>query len=107
MRVTHLADLYVFSSGKFRPEVAYGSSGARVFLLCLEPGQGLPARRDAEEVVCYVVEGRLRLREGEEEVELAAGDLAGVAPGACRALTARERAVVLWIHLTNKDVVCE
>ncbi len=104
MRVTHLRDLCTFSPDKFLPALVYGSEGARVFLLCLEPGQGLPPRRDTEEVVCYVVEGRARLTHDEEEVLLEAGDLAVVAPGARRAVVAVARAVLLWIHLAGPDV---
>jgi len=103
MRVTRLSDHVAFSTDKFLPELLHGSEGVRVFLLCLEPGQNLPPRRDAEEVVCYVVEGRVRFREGAEEALLTAGDLTGAAPGAVRAITAVERAVVLWIHLADKD----
>lgn len=104
MHIAHLPGLTHFSADKFLPELVYGSAGARAFLLSLEPGQGLPARRDPEEVVCYVVEGRVRFQEGEETAALAAGDLAGTAQGALRGVTALERAVVLWVHLANKDL---
>jgi quercetin dioxygenase-like cupin family protein len=103
MRLTHLSDRVTFSSDKFLPELLRGWEGVRVFLLCLEPGQGLPPRRDAEEVVCYLVEGRARFCEGAEEAVLSAGDLTGAAPGAVRAITAVERAVVLWIQIAGKD----
>jgi quercetin dioxygenase-like cupin family protein len=104
MREAHLSELRRFSTTKFLPELVYGSAGARVFLLCLEPGQGLPLRRDSEEVVCYVLEGRLRLRRGEEDLKLEAGDLVGVGPGELRGITAEVRAVVLWIQLANRRV---
>ncbi len=96
-----------FKADKFQPELVYGSEGARAFLLCLEPGQGLPRRRDSEEVVCYVVEGRVRVREDNEETELAAGDLTGIVAGSLRNITALERAVVLWIHVAEKDSACD
>ncbi len=101
MRIVHLPDCGRFRAEKFLPELVYGSTGARAFLLRLEPGQGLPPRRDTEEVVCYVIEGRARLTQEGEEALLQAGDLAGIAPGAHRALTALDRAVILWIHLAS------
>jgi len=101
MREARLSQLRKFSTTKFLPELVYGSAGARIFLLCLEPGQGLPLRRDSEEVVCYVLEGRVRLRRGEEELTLAADDLAGVDPGEVRGVTAEERSVVLWIQIAE------
>ena len=84
-------------------ELVYGSPGARIFLLCLEPGQGLPTRRDSEEVVCYVLEGRVRFQRGEEALDLKSGDLAGVDPGESRSITAEERAVVLWMQIAKQD----
>ncbi len=84
MRITHLPELVTFAPDKFLPELVYGSEGARAFLLCLEPGQGLPPRRDSEEVVCYVLEGRVRVCEAEEAAELAAGDITGLPAGSWR-----------------------
>ena len=104
MREARLSELRKFSATKFLPELVYGSAGARAFLLCLEPGQGLPPRADSEEVVCYVIEGRVRFRRAEEELTLAAGDLAGADPGEARGVTADERAVVLWIQIENRRV---
>ena len=104
MREARLSELRKFSATKFLPELVYGSAGARIYLLCLEPGQGLPLRRDSEEVVCYVLEGRVRFQRGDEELTLAADDLAGVNAGEARGVTAEERAVVLWIHIANRGV---
>ncbi len=103
MRDARLPNLRRFSPSKAQMELVYGSPGARIFLLCLEPGQGLPARRDSEEVVCYVVEGRVRFSRGAEELALAGDDLAGAAPGELRSITAEERSVVLWAQIANRE----
>jgi quercetin dioxygenase-like cupin family protein len=103
MDAVHLPALRAFSTPKFEPRLVYGSAGARVFQLCLEPGQGLPTRVDSEEVLCYVIEGRVRLARGEEVLALEAGDLVGVAAGEERGLHAETRAVVLWVQLAEKD----
>ena len=73
----------------------------RVFLLCLEPGQGLPARADSEEMICYLVEGRAKLTLGEQLLTLSAGDLAVAEAGKVRAIEAEERTVALWVHLSS------
>jgi quercetin dioxygenase-like cupin family protein len=99
----HLPDLRRFRPSKFLPTLVYGAGGARAFLLCLEPGQGLPPRPDSEEVLCYLIEGRARFTRGEETVALQAGDLIGAAPGEKRAIIAEERTVALWIHIAAHE----
>lgn len=103
MNQVHLLDRCRFRPDKFLPTLVYGSSGARVFLLCLEPGQGLPRRPDSEEVLCYVMEGRARFTRAGEAVTLQAGDLVGAAPGEERGIVAEERTVALWIHIAAAD----
>jgi quercetin dioxygenase-like cupin family protein len=99
----HLLDLRRFRPDKFLPTLVYGTRGARAFLLCLEPGQGLPPRPDSEEVLCYLMEGRARFTRAGEVVTLQAGDLIGAAPGEERGIVAEERAVALWIHIAAPD----
>jgi len=99
MRPLRLAEHCRFRPGKFLPELVYGSDRVRVFLLCLEPGQGLPARVDSEEMFCCCLEGKARLTLGEETVSLSAGEIAGADGGAVRGIEAEERCVVLWAHL--------
>ncbi len=105
MRPVKLANHCQFYQGKFLPQLLHGTSGMRVFLLCLEPGQALPARADSEEMVCLVVEGRAKLMAGEEVVTVEAGDLAGAGPGEIRGIEAIERCVVLWLQVggTKRD----
>ncbi len=103
MEPSHLPDHYRFRPDKFLPTLVYGTRGARAFLLCLEPGQGLPRRPDSEEVLCYLIEGRARFARAGGEVMLRAGDLIGAAPGEERGIVAEERTVALWIHLAAVD----
>jgi quercetin dioxygenase-like cupin family protein len=100
--LTHLTGMYSFASDKFLPQLVHGSDGARAFLLCLEPGQGLGPRSDSEEMLCYVVEGRARLTLGEDVLSASAGDLGSAAPGEVRGIEAEERCVVLWVHLAEE-----
>lgn len=103
MRRSHLPDKQAFSSKRFLPTRVYGSQRVRAFLLCLEPGQGLPVRADSEEMVCYVLEGRGKLTVGEEVEEVRAGDLVGAAPGQARGIEAEERLVALWMQVSSES----
>ncbi len=100
MKPIRLSEVCEFLPGKFRPALVYGSGRMRAFVLCLEPGQGMEPRADSEEMVCYVLEGRGRLRIGEDEYEVSAGDFAGVAGGEVRGVEAEERMTVLWVHVS-------
>jgi quercetin dioxygenase-like cupin family protein len=99
MRPQHLLENGSFSDKRFFPQLVYGSSRVRAFLLCLEPGQGLPPRDDSEEMLCCMIEGRAKLTVGEETFTVSAGDLAAAAPGQVRAIEAASRVTALWIHI--------
>jgi len=100
MRPTHLPQAYNFLSRKFLPQLIYGSGRVRAFLLCLEPGQGLPPRTDPEELICYVIEGRAMLTIGQESFPVSAGDFAAAAPGQLRGIQAQDRVAALWVHVS-------
>jgi quercetin dioxygenase-like cupin family protein len=101
MRPVRLRDRCSFRPAKFLPELVYGSDSVRAFLLCLEPGQALPARADSEEMVCYCVEGEATLTLGAETVRLSAGEIAGAEAGMVRGVQAQERSVLLWVHVSK------
>ena len=88
-----------FSDDRFYPQLLYGSTCLRAFLLCLEPGQGLPPRADSEETVCYVISGRGRLTLGDRVLTVTTGDIAAAAPGEKRGLEADVRMTALWLHI--------
>ncbi|MFB3883029.1 MAG: cupin domain-containing protein [Armatimonadota bacterium] len=99
MRPIALSEICRFRPAKFLPELVRGSDGARVFLLCLEPGQGLPPRADSEEVICHCLDGTASLTLGDETVPFSAGQLAVADPGLVRGIRAVERCTVLWVHI--------
>jgi quercetin dioxygenase-like cupin family protein len=101
MRPVTLADRCRFRPGKFLPELVYGSDRLRVFLLCLEAGQGLAARADSEEMVCCCLEGKAKLTLGDDRVSLSAGEIAGAEAGAVRGIEAQERCLLLWMQVTT------
>jgi quercetin dioxygenase-like cupin family protein len=99
MKLDHLPENPRFSTRRFFPRLVYGSDRGRVFLLCLEEGQGLPVRPDPEEVLCCVIEGTVKISVGEQTFTAAAGDFVAAAPGEARGIEAQTRAIVLWIHM--------
>ncbi len=100
MKPVRLADICRFRPTKFLPELIHGSDRARVFLLCLEPEQGLPARADCEEMICYCVEGKATLTLGDETVSLSAGQVASAEAGMVRGMKAEERCVTVWVQVS-------
>ena len=103
MRPAHLPQTSRFLPDKFRPALIYGSPRVRAFLLCLEPGQGLPPRPDSEELLCFVIQGRGALTIGRECFPVSPGDFAAAAPGERRGIQAQERLVALWVHLSAQE----
>jgi quercetin dioxygenase-like cupin family protein len=103
MRPVRLSDRCRFRPGKLLPELVYGSDRVRVFLLCLEPGQGLPARADSEEMVCCCLEGKAKLTLCDETVSLSAGEIAGADAGMVRGIEAEDRCVVLWAQVSKRN----
>jgi len=99
MEPVNLPASTAFSDDRFYPQLLYGSTCLRAFLLCLEPGQALPAKEDSEEVFCCVLAGRGRLTLGDRVLTIAAGDVAAAGPGERRGLEAEVRMTALWLHI--------
>ena len=91
-----------FSVDRFYPQLLHGSTCLRAFLLCLEPGQALPAKEDSEEVRGYVISGRGRLRLEDRVLTIAAGDVAAARPGERRGPEAEVRMTAPWLHIGAK-----
>lgn len=103
MKPVRIAETCQFRSDKFLPELLHGSAGARVFALCLDPGQRLPLRPDSEEALCFMVEGKGTIRLGDRTYRMEGGDLAVATAGTERGLAADTRCVVLWIQVNPRD----
>ncbi len=81
---------------KFAPRILHHDDRAKVVLICLEPGQGIPPHAEDNQGFFFVLEGEGVLASHEGEVPLSAGVLATVPFGATRGLRARDgRLVVL------------
>jgi len=90
-----------FRTGKFYPQMLWGSPRARVLLLCLEAGQALRPCRDPAELICYIMEGKGKITVGEQEFAAGGGCLVTAPPGETRGIAAQERMMVLLVHLSE------
>jgi hypothetical protein len=84
-----------FSDERFYPQLLYGSTRLRAFLLCLAPGQRLPARQDSQEAFRYLPAGRGRLTPGDRVLTIAAAR-----PGERRGPEAAEPMAARWLQIS-------
>lgn len=92
---TLLTDARAASNGRAARSVRPGRGHRlRQTLMALTPGHGLDDHTAPGEATLQVVRGRIRLRWGGGEVELAAGDLAGI-PDETHAVDVLDEAVIL------------
>ena len=86
-----------FQDDRFNPIVLAESERTRVVLACFEAGQFIPVHSPPVDVTLYVLEGQGRIQVGEQEREVAPGDVAFAAAGEARGVLAESRLVVLHI----------
>ncbi|MBN1457920.1 MAG: cupin domain-containing protein [Armatimonadetes bacterium] len=103
MKPVRIKETCQFRSDKFLPELLSGSSAARVFTLCLRPGQGLAPRSDSEEALCFLVEGSGTIHLDDAIFPMAAGDFAVASAGTVRGFEANTQCVALWIQIGHRD----
>jgi len=69
-----------------------------VALICLESDQEIPSRPEPYGVCFYVIDGKGLFTVGNEQVELAAGELIFAPSGEARGILSRERLTLLGIQ---------
>ena len=69
-----------------------------VALICLESGQEIPAHPEPYGVCFYVIDGKGRFIVGNEQFELAAGEMIFAPAGEARGILSRERLTLLGIQ---------
>ncbi len=88
---------------KFAPRILHRDERAKVVLICLEPGQGIPPHAEDNQGFFFVLEGQGVLTSDEGELPLRAGELATVAFGGTRGVRATEgRLVVLATAVSDR-----
>lgn len=86
-------------STPFRPRILHTDDRTKVVLVCLEPGQGIPAHPEENQAYFHVLEGSGVMLTDEGDVAMKAGNLVTIPRGGVRGIRAGDgvRLVVLAI----------
>ncbi len=84
---------------QFRPQILCASPDAKVPMICLEPGQEIPAHPSGMGVF-YVLEGVGVMFLDGEEIGLTKGKVVVVPEGSERGIRATERLVAVAVHIS-------
>jgi len=84
---------------QFRPQILCASSDAKVPMICLEPGQEIPAHPSGEGIF-YVLEGKGILYLDGEEIDLSKGKVVVAPEGSERGVRGIEKLVVVAVHIS-------
>ncbi len=75
-------------STPFRPHILHADDRSKVVLVCLAPGQQIPAHPEDNQAFFYVLEGSGTVLTGAGELPVTAGQLVSVERGGTRGLRA-------------------
>ncbi len=84
---------------QFRPQILYASPDAKAPLICLEPGQEIPAHPSGTGIF-YVLEGKGIMYLDDEEISLSKGKVVIAPEGAKRGIKGVERLVAVAVHIS-------
>jgi quercetin dioxygenase-like cupin family protein len=82
-------------SASFKPRILHADEHAKAVLVCLAPGQSIPAHAEDNQAFFYVLEGAGVVLTDEGELRVAAGKLVTVPRGSTRGLRADEAKLVV------------
>ncbi len=84
---------------QFRPQILCASPDAKVPMICLEPGQEIPAHPSGTGIF-YVLEGKGIMFLDGKEISLSKGKVVVVPEGSERGIRGIERLVAVAIHIS-------
>ncbi len=84
---------------QFRPQILCASPDAKIPMICLEPGQEIPAHPSGTGIF-YVLEGKGVMSLDGEEIRLLKGKVVVVPEGSERGIRAEERLVAVAVHIS-------
>ncbi|MCR4289017.1 MAG: cupin domain-containing protein [Candidatus Scalindua sp.] len=84
---------------QFRPQILFASPDAKVPMICLEPGQEIPAHPSGTGVF-YILEGKGIMSLDGEEIELSKGKVVFAPEGSERGIRGIERLVAIAVHIS-------
>lgn len=97
--VVNVKEMANFNSLGFAPQLAMMTSKARLILLCLEAGQGIPYHPDAAEVVFICMKGKGVFELGDEKIPFSDGTLIHAPAGTPRGISAEEQTMAVAVNL--------
>lgn len=83
---------------QFRPQILHVSPGVKVPMICLEPGQEIPAHPSGTGVF-YALEGKGIMYLEDKEIDFSSGCVEVASEGSKRGVKGVERIVVVAIHV--------
>ncbi len=89
----------VLFGDQFRPQILCASPDAKVPMICLEPGQEIPAHPSGTGVF-YVLEGKGIMSLDGEEIVLSKGKVVFAPEGSERGIRCIERLVAVAVHIS-------
>ncbi|MCP4264125.1 MAG: cupin domain-containing protein [Candidatus Brocadiaceae bacterium] len=84
---------------QFRPQILCASPDAKIPMICLEPGQEIPAHPSGTGVF-YVLEGKGIMSLDGKDISLSKGKVIVVPEGSERGIRADERLVAIAVHIS-------
>lgn len=84
---------------QFRPQILYASPEAKAPLICLEPGQEIPAHPSGTGIF-YVLEGKGIMYLDGEEISLSKGTVVVAPEGSKRGIRGVEKLVAVAVHVS-------
>ena len=98
----NLAQAKQFAADKMKKNMLFGTDRFVCDVYCFEPGQSqAPHTHDGQDKVYYVVEGRGLFQVGNEQKELAAGEMALAASGQNHGVSNRsQQQLVVLVFIT-------
>ncbi len=91
----HYSEIAAFSDQHFNPIGLAQSERIKLVLVCLEPGQSIPAHEPGVDMALVVIDGEGTLTSGHDEVLLRPGSIGFVPAGMRRGVKATTRMVAL------------
>ena len=91
----HYTDLAAFRPEQFNPLGLAQSEHMKLVLVCLEPGQSIPAHEPGVDMALIVIEGEGTLISGDQEQPVRPGSIGFVPAGVRRGVKALTRLIAL------------
>lgn len=97
MKIINLQEKITFHKEQFIPNILYASPKVKMPLICMEPGQAIPAHGGNSVGIFYVKEGKGIFTLNDETIPMERGTVVVAPEGSSRGMKCIERMVVLAV----------